>query len=595
MDLHMKHGGDLVAEVLLEQGVGALFTLCDGHISPILSGCRKAGMQVIDARHEASAVFAADAYARLTGIPGVAAVTAGPGVTNAVTALKNAQMAQSPLILLGGASATVLRGRGSLQDIDQTGLLETTVKQCFAVEKVRDIAPTLREAFRVACASVPGPIFVELPIDLLYPEQVVREWYGVKGGEQGKGSLSGKAVQWYLDFHAEQMFKGAQDSPQRNTLRAIRHTATDVSLDVIDAVKNKSLAAVAAPSLRKAKRPVVVIGGQALRHPEQADKLISAIEVLGAPVYLSGMARGLLGPDHPLQLKHHRKQALRQADWVLLAGAPCDFRLDYGSHISRKATLVSVNAQREDLFKNRLPTIPVWGDPAAFIVQLAESCGETMQWDADWLESLRERDRQREKDIRAQASTVGGRVNPLDLLLQIDATMDERSLIIADGGDFVASAAYTLRPRSPLSWLDPGVFGTLGVGGGFVLGAAAATQGAELWLIYGDGSCAYSLAEFDTFVRHNMGVIAVVGNDACWSQIARDQVEILQDDVGVMLRRTDYHKVAEGYGGVGFLLDKPADIAPVLQEAKVLARQGRPVLINAILDHSDFRKGSISV
>ena len=161
--------------------------------------------------------------------------------------------------------------------------------------------------------------------------------------------------------------------------------------------------------------------------------------------------------------------------------------------------------------------------------------------------------------------------------------------------DFVATASYILRPRGPLSWLDPGVYGTLGVGGGFAAGACVCRPESEVWIIYGDGSSAYSLAEFDTFVRHGLAPIAVVGTDASWAQIARDQVDLLGDDVGTLLARTDYHKVAEGYGGVGLLLDDPADIDRTIKKAKSLAREGKPVLINVHIDRTDFRKGSISV
>ena len=181
------------------------------------------------------------------------------------------------------------------------------------------------------------------------------------------------------------------------------------------------------------------------------------------------------------------------------------------------------------------------------------------------------------------------------LCREIDRVLADDSVLVVDGGDFVATASYIVSPRQPLSWLDPGVFGTLGVGGGFALGARHCRPDAEVWILYGDGSAAYSLAEFDTFVRHGMPVIAVVGNDASWAQIAREQVEILDDDVGTVLRRTDYHVVAEGYGGKGLLLDSPDKIGEILAAAKAEAAAGHPVLINALIGKTDFRKGSISM
>ncbi len=199
------------------------------------------------------------------------------------------------------------------------------------------------------------------------------------------------------------------------------------------------------------------------------------------------------------------------------------------------------------------------------------------------------------QEIDQQAGVQGERINPIHLCREIDQALAAESVIVADGGDFVATAAYTLSPRGPLAWLDPGVFGTLGVGAGFALGAKLCRPEADVWILYGDGSVAYSLAEFDTFARHGIPVIAVVGNDAGWTQIAREQIEVLKDDVGTVLARTDYHKVAEGYGGRGLLLERGEDVRAVLAEALKLARGGSPVLINAHLDKTEFRKGSISM
>ncbi len=208
---------------------------------------------------------------------------------------------------------------------------------------------------------------------------------------------------------------------------------------------------------------------------------------------------------------------------------------------------------------------------------------------------LRKREDARDDEIAAKSDPRGELVNPLRFFLRMEEKMADDAILVVDGGDFVATAAYILRPRAPLSWLDPGVFGTLGVGGGFAVGAALSRPGREVWLIYGDGSCAYSLAEIDTCVRHGLAPIAVIGTDASWAQIARDQVDILGDDVGTVLAKTEYHKVAEGYGGVGLLLTKPKKIDETLDEAKRIARSGKPVVVNVHIRKTDFRKGSISI
>ena len=204
-------------------------------------------------------------------------------------------------------------------------------------------------------------------------------------------------------------------------------------------------------------------------------------------------------------------------------------------------------------------------------------------------------EQERDNEILAQAEMDTEFVNPIKACTTINDVLDENSIIIADGGDFVGTASYVLRPRAPLSWLDPGAFGTLGVGGGFALGAKSAFPDKEVWIIYGDGACAFSLAEFDTFVRHKLPVIAIVGNDGSWQQIAREQVEMLGSDIGTNLNDTNYHQVAEGYGGKGFLVTEISQLRDVLLQAKSDAKRGIPVLINMRIGKTDFRKGSISV
>lgn len=581
-------GGDRIAEVLRRHGVQFLFTLCGGHISPILVGAKRRGIRVVDVRHEVNAVFAADAVARLTGVPGIAAVTAGPGLTNTITAVKNAQLAQSPIVVLGGATATVLKGRGALQDIDQMSLMRPHVKWAQAARRVRDLVPLLEEALRVSQEGVPGPVFLECPVDLLYRADIVKSWYTAKSKPGRSASLQERALAAYLDFHTWRMFAGADAVPP-STPRPV--APPPLARDELRA---------AAEAFARAERPVIVVGSQAMALPGEARGIAAALESLGAPVYLSGMARGLLGAGHPLQMRHARKAALKQADLVILAGVPCDFRLDYGQNIARKAVLVAANRSEEEMQKNRSPDVPVLADAGRFLQALANKIADGPRRDRGaWVKQLRAADDARDAEIAGKAAAASASaeamVDPLHLFRRIDAALDDNSQMIADGGDFVATSSYIVRPRAPLSWLDPGVFGTLGVGGGFALGAKLVRPETETWVFYGDGSVGYSLIEFDTFVRHKVPVIAVVGNDASWAQIAREQVEVLGDACGTELRRTDYHRAAEGLGGVGFDLRSTAAIDSVLAEAKAAARGGAPVLINVHLAGTDFRKGSISM
>ncbi|KAJ0063635.1 hypothetical protein NL108_004486, partial [Boleophthalmus pectinirostris] len=539
-----RHGGESVAEVLRAHGIKYVFTLVGGHISPILVACEKVGIRIVDTRHEATAVFAADAVARLSGTVGVAAVTAGPGLTNTVTAVKNAQMAESPLLLIGGAAGTLLQvkdksfynhfknepisdlvlfglqGRGALQDIDQISLFKPLCKFCASVRTVREIVPTVRKALAIAQSGTPGPVFIEFPIDTLYPYHIVSKEFGVKNPPKG---LMGKFVSWYLNNHLMNLFAGAWELRDVSPLPVNIPQATDDQLQTcIELVS-------------RAKKPVILLGSQATLPPTPADDIRKALEDLGIPCFLGGMSRGMLGKDSPIHIRQNRRDALKEADLVILAGTVCDFRLSYGRVLNRRSKIIAVNRDRSQLLKNSdmfwKPTVAIQGDAGSFLVNLSKGlkghrCSE------EWPQSLKSGDTTKEKANRTKAEDkTDHHLNPLKVLHCVDELMSENSIIVADGGDFVGSAAYILKPRGPLRWLDPGAFGTLGVGGGFALGAKLCRPDSEVWIIYGDGSLGYSVAEIDTFTRHKTPVIAVVGNDACWSQISREQVPMLGSNV----------------------------------------------------------------
>jgi len=384
---------------------------------------------------------------------------------------------------------------------------------------------------------------------------------------------------WYLRRHVARMFGEPRDDPPAPPLP----DPAEPDAPALDR---------AARLLAGSARPVLLIGSQAVE-PSTADDLAQAISRLGMPTYLSGMGRGLLGRRHPLLLRHRRREALREADLVVLAGVPCDFRLDYGRHLGR-ATVVSLNLSPAEARLNRRPAVAVIGHPGRALIALAARAADPDRATA-WRAACRERDEGREREIGEQAAVAGTQVNPLALVRAIEDVAAEDSVFVLDGGDFAATASYVVAPRGPLRHLDPGVFGTLGVGGGFALGAAVARPGAEVWILYGDGAAAYSLAEFDTFTRHGIPVIAVVGTDASWAQIAREQVSALGDDVATVLRASDYHVAAEGYGGEGILVRRDDEIADALTRARAAAASGRAVLVNVLLDRSEFRRGSISM
>ncbi len=521
----------------------------------------------------------------MTGVPGVAAVTAGPGVTNTITAVKNAQLAQSPLLIFGGAAATLLKGRGALQDIDQISLMEPITKWAVSIKKLNSIEPTVERALELAQSGVPGPVFIEVPIDVLYPEEMVREMFMSESGVKGAKNLGSKALELYMRGHLYRQF----NQPHVSLIPPSRE-----SLPPKPGNKSPHVEKVAS-LLCKAERPALVIGSQALVNCCDPEPIADAVRTLGIPTWLGGMARGLLGRHSDIQLRHKRTAALKEADLVIVAGFPFDFRMGYGRSISSGATLVAANLSASEMRKNRRPEIPVHMHAGEFLRELADAAGGGLGPWTDWFDTLRAREAARDEEISQQAKEPTDLVNPLHLFHRIEEKMADDAVLVVDGGDFVGTASYILRPRKPLSWLDPGVFGTLGVGGGFAVGASLVRPGKEVWLIYGDGSSAYSLAEIDTCVRHGLAPIAVIGTDGSWAQIAREQVPMLGTDIGTVLRRTPYHEVGQGYGAVGLLLDNPARVDETLDEAKALAAAGKPVVINVHISATDFRKGSISV
>lgn len=588
-----KFGGQLVAKVLKSHGVKHIFTLVGGHISPILVSAKKEGIKVIDVRHEVNTVFAADACGRLTNVPGVAIVTAGPGVTNTVTALKNAQMAESPLILIGGASATLLKGRGSLQDIDQISLMKTVCKRVFTCKQIKKIVPTLKKAFLTAKSYPQGPVFIEFPIDTLYPYQTVKK---EAFGKSKPKNLIQKIIHSYITYQVNYVFDRAfsiqydfQPLSEFMLDPGLHHNLPIISEETIQ----KSLTI-----LSKSKKPLCIIGSQIIQSNKEYHKfIIQQINKLNIPCYLTGMARGLLGRGNPIQFIHNRTPALKEADVILLLGVTCDFRLGYGKKLNKKAKIISVNHNSENLNLNHgifwNSSIKIHGEINYFLQEISKKYQYSPSSN-EWMDILDKRENVRDIEIQKMAEKkYPNLVNPIHLLNSFKETLERNSIIICDGGDFIGTAAYTLRPNY-LGWIDPGPFGTLGVGAGFALGAKLCFPEKTVWILYGDGSCGYSLMEYDTFVRHNINVNCLIGNDACWSQIEREQIPMFNDDVACKLEYTDYHKFTEILDDRvhGAIIKKEEDIKGIVDLANY---SSKPVLINALIAKTDFRKGSISV
>lgn len=580
---YFNNGGELVASVLKSHGVNFVFTLTGGHISPILSECKNKGIQIIDTRNEATAAFAADGISRLSDQIGVAVVTAGPGVTNTITALRNAQMAESPLLLIGGAAATLLKGKGSLQDVEQINLLKNVCKKVFSCTKLDQIQSTIKKAIYLAKEGVPGPVFVEIPIDLLYSKELIIQNAGLN---KPKKSLFGKLVDFYISMKINRIFAKSYFYCFDNRPKNIKE----------DEISSSSIFQ-AEKLIFKSSKPIIVVGSQVINQKLDINNFVQDFVDLGLPVYLSSSARGLFSDNYDLQFYHNRSKALRESDLIILLGVSCDFRLDYGKVLNKNAKIISVNINKEALYLNQplfwKADLSIHGNPVNFINQLNIIYDPLDKNIYDkWINTLKEREATRENKILKMSEESTTMINPIKLCKNINKIIKKKTIVIVDGGDFAATAAYTIKPQGPLQWMDPGPFGTLGVGAGFALAAKLCKPNYDVIIIYGDGAAGYSLVEYDTFKRHDLNIVSIIGNDACWSQILREQIEILKDDVACNLEYSDYQKIGESFDCQGYLLKNNQDLEKL---PNILNNINQPMIINCLISKTDFRKGSISV
>ena len=542
------HGGRLVAQALKRHGTTHLFTLCGGHIQAIYDGCLDEDIRVVDTRHEQTAGHAADGYARVTGRPGVCAVTAGPGVTDVVTAIANAQRAQIPLVCIGGAGPKLLCDMGSLQDMDHVALMRPITKWSVQVPETRRIAEYIDAAFRVAQANIPGPVFLEMPLDLL------------------------------MNMHDD------ADLPATRPLEEPPRPAAD-----------PRLVTRAAELLRNAKRPCFLVGSQVRWSPSR-DRLAAVLERLGAPVFVNGMARGTLPHAHPLLFSRSRRFALSQADVVFVLGTPFVFRVDYGRTPtwSDSGKIVQIDLDGSELGRNRRVDLAIHADSGIMLEQLARELGDTKIQVSDWISAVRADEDKRRAKMALEIESNDSPPNPLRVCAELGKLLQPNDIVIGDGGDFVATAAYVLKMQQPQLWMDPGPLGTLGVGPGYAMAAKLARPDANVVIVYGDGSFGLHGIEFEAMARQGIPVIALIGNDAGWTQIRRGQVDLYGTEraVATALDYTRYEKIVEACGGLGFWVETIEQLGPALDAAFAAKK---PACINVKIAKSDFRKGAISV
>jgi len=542
-----RHGGRLIADVLHDQGVDVLFTLTGGHISAIYDGCKDVGIRVIDVRHEQAAAHAADAYGRLTRRPGVAAVTAGPGVTDAITGVTNAFYASSPMVLLGGRNPLALEGMGALQDAPQIELLRPITKRADTALETRRLPEVLGYAFRDARAPRMGPTYVDLPMDVLMTpvdvEQVVPAGHGFT--------------------HA------AGPDP--------------------DAVAR------AADLLAAAEHPVV-LSGSGTYWSDASDVLSELAIVAQLPVYVNGMSRGILPSSHPHLLGLSRKHALRQADVVLALGVDFDFRLGYGRPPAYRddVAVIHVDPQADRIAHNRDVEVGAVSDIASFLRALLEHDGKLGRRQAtSWLDELRAEEARRTAARDEASQSDASPVHPLRFAREVAQWADRDAIVIGDGGDIVAHTAGQVRVDTPGYWMDPGPFGCLGVGAPFALAAKHVHPDTPVLVVYGDGSFGLNGMEYESAVRQDLPFVGIIGNDGAWGEMKAFHERVYGADGMVaqdLSQMTSYEGMVEALGGYGERVERPEDIGPALDRA---LESGVPAVVNVLLDRS-FRRESTS-
>jgi thiamine pyrophosphate-dependent acetolactate synthase large subunit-like protein len=543
-------GGQLVARTLTQAGVGHVFTLCGGHILPIYDGCLSEGVAIIDVRHEQAAAHAGDAYARLTRGIGVAIVVPGPGVTDAVTGVANAYAARSPLLLIGGAAPLGLRGLGALQETEQVALLKPITKGAWSVSETRQIPEVLATAIRTALAGRPGPVFVEIPVDLLMTS-------------------------------IEDRLAPIPTSYVHRTRAAVEPGA----LNRLEAL------------IAGAARPVVMAGG-GVYWDDAAGSLAAFAERAGVPVFMNGAGRGTLPAAHPNAFFQTRGWALSHADVVLVLGTPLDFRLGYGRPptFAEDARVAMIDVDPVELGRNRPLELGVAGDIDVSLRQLTGALPAGLAAHrAGWLAELSRREAEARAKLDDLAATDQSPVSHYRWASEIARVVTRDTIVVGDGGDVVNCAAKFVPVDRPGQWLDPGPLGCLGVGPSFALTAKLLRPDRRVLLVSGDGAFGLNGIELETAVRFKLPFTCVIGNDGGWGQIRSPQVSFFGEarTVATSLPTTRYDRMVEALGGRGAYVTDPREIGPALERALA---SDEVWCVNVVLDPEAYRKsGQVSM
>ena len=486
-----------------------LFTLSGGHLFSIYDGCRAEGIDLVDVRHESAAAFAAEGWAKVTREPGVCALTAGPGVTNGMSALGSAQQNNSPMLVLGGRAPAMRWGQGSLQEVDHVPFVRPLVKLAATASSTAEIPGLIDDAWTQALRPHGGPTFIDFPLDHVFME-------------------------------------AEEPEPAEH----VPHPP---------AVPDGRMLDRAAALLRDAERPVIMAGTNLYwGHGEAA--LRELAEALGIPVFLNGLARGCLPADHPLFFSRARSAGLKGADVALVIGVPMDFRLGFGQSFGEDCELIVIDVAEPEREHPRPVAAELYGDLPGTLRALAAGGGRAAP---EWAERLRAVEQEKRAGEAEQLADERAPLHPLRVYAELGAVLDRDAIVICDGGDFASYAGRAIESYEPGCWLDPGPFGCLGCGPGYALAAKLARPDRQVVLLLGDGAFGFSGMEWDTLARHGVGVVGVVGNNGIWG-LEKHPMEFLYgySVVADLRPETRYDAVVEALGGDGALVREPAAAAP---------------------------------
>jgi acetolactate synthase-1/2/3 large subunit len=534
------HGGRLVARRLKAHGVSRLFTLSGGHLFSIYDGCRAEGIEIVDVRHESTAAFAAEGWAKVTRQAGVCALTAGPGVTNGMSAMASAQANHSPMVVLGGRAPAMRWGQGSLQEIDHVPFVRPVTKLAATAGSTEEIPGLVDVAFHAAMAAHGGAAFLDFPLDFVFME--------APEPETGQREEDASAIR-----------SGIQASADGAAI------------------------ARAGELLDGAERPVIMAGSDLYwGHGEQA--LLELAETLRIPVFLNGLARGCVAADHELFFSRARSHALKGADVALVVGVPMDFRLGFGGAFGEDAEIVVADTAEPERPHPRAVASECYGALAQTLADIRSAAGSRALDSERWIADLRAVENERREAERAELEDDRAPLHPMRVYAELGTVLERDAVVIGDGGDFVSYAGRVIDSYQPGCWLDPGPFGCLGTGPGYALAAKLAHPERQVVLLLGDGAFGFSGLEFDTLARHGVDVVGVMGNNGIWG-LEKHPMEFLYGySVAAELRAgTRYDRVVEALGGHGELVERPAELRPALERAFAA---GRPALVNVLTDPS---------